>query len=112
MKPKKIQEFINFYHKSEENGKVIVNIEYPFSTKCMDSSHQFSSSVIPEVRDYCVKEFGVFPDQVLLLACFLSGEKSEPSQVTFSSSVRLSVLKFSSGEHLAVLFLGGEIVRK
>ena len=112
MKHKKVEDFLGMYHESLGASETIANIEFPFSTACLDAAHDFSSAMVPEVRRYCDKELGVFADKVLLFACFLSEDKPAYERVTFDSVVRLSVLKMNSGGHLAVLFLGGEISRK
>lgn len=112
MKHKTIEDFTNIFHKCESTCEKIAVIEYPFSTICMDASHDFTSSVIPEIRKYCEKELGVYIDKVLLVACFLSENIPEPGRVIFDSSVKLCVFKDKSGKHLAALLLGGEISRK
>ena len=94
------------------DAEVIEEIKYPFSTICMDASHDFTVAVTEEVRDYAQKKYGIFPDRVLILTGFFSEIVDEPENIKFDSKTRLSLLKASDGKHIAVLFLGAQIVRK
>ena len=106
-----LKPFIGIYDGLLE-AEVIEEIKYPFSTECMDASHDFSVAVTESVRDYAQSKYGIFTDKVLIITGLFSELVKDPESIKFDSKTRLSLLKTKDGKYFAVLFLGSQIVRK
>jgi len=106
-----IKPFLRIY---DENitAETVAEIEYPFSVPIMDASYDFNSVLMREIRRYCKSEYKITADQVLIITGFFSGMVQDPERVQFNSRTRLAILKRDDKKHIAVLFLGAEIIRE
>jgi hypothetical protein len=107
-----ISDYISSFKNIDDKDKeVILEVDYPFSVKCMDAGHDFGVTMMEEIKKYVKEKLDINIDEIYLLTSLLSQLKENPISVKFDSSTHLKVFK-KDGKNIVLVILSASVKRK